>query len=245
MTTSTAASVATFNCEWRKTASSDAALIREQLRESEADVVCLTETQRDFLSDSGHTILSEQLDTGPDTDSRRKVLLWSRNPWTFVDSTGPQDLPEGRYVSGKTQTAAGEVQFVGVCIPYRFASVRYGAPKRRPWEVHLEYLCALDRFLPSRPELTVVLGDFNQRFPRKYQPQRVFDALDDTLLKRFTLATAGLVAPIQRQAIDHICHSPDLHSVSSKSLSNIRPDGGQISDHFGVRVELIRERKAL
>ncbi len=119
MTTDVAVSVATFNCEWRKTNSSDATLIRERLLS--ADVVCLTETQQDFLAEGGHTIVSEKLDSGPNTESRRKVLLWSRNPWTCVVAAGPPGLPEGRYVSGKTQTAAGEFQFVGVCIPYGFA----------------------------------------------------------------------------------------------------------------------------
>lgn len=238
MTSSAAVSVATFNCEWRKTKSSDAAIIRERLWESDADVICLTETQRDFLADRGNTIESATFDNGPNAASRRKVLLWSRHPWTCVDSFGPQGLPAGRYVSGKTQTAAGQIKFVGVCIPYGFAGVRHGVPKRSPWELHLTYLSALDRSLPPQPTRTVVLGDFNQRLPRKYQPQRVFDAINKVLLGRFTLATEGLVSPIERHAIDHICHSSDLCSDSLESVSNIRPDGGRISDHFGVRVAL-------
>lgn len=238
MIKNTAVSVATFNCEWRKTESSDAALIRERLWASDVDVVCLTETQRDFLGESGHTIESARLDTGPNIASRRKVLLWSRNPWTGVDAEGPPGLPVGRYVSGKTQTAAGELRFIGLCIPYSFAGVKYGVPRRRPWELHLEYLSALKETLRAPLRRTVVLGDFNQRVPRRFQPARAFDALSETIFEPLTLATAGSVSPIQRQAIDHICHSPDLRSGSPVSLSNIRPDGGQVSDHFGVRVEL-------
>ncbi len=112
----------------------------------------------------------------------------------------------------------------------------YGDPKRRPWELHLAFLAALDSFLPTRPERTAVLGDFNQRFPRTYQPHAVFDAINEVLLKRFKLATAGLISPIQKHAIDHICYSPDLTADVAESLSNLRPDGGQISDHFGRRM---------
>lgn len=96
MNASGSVSVATFNCEWRKTTSTDATLIRERIEAS--DVVCLTETHVDFISDRDHSIVSEKLEGGPNSHSRRKVLLWSQNPWTRVDTVGPPGLPEGRYV---------------------------------------------------------------------------------------------------------------------------------------------------
>lgn len=232
--------IATFNCEWRRTPSPDGELIRERIFDSSVDVVCLTETHHDFLRGEGHTIESAPFDQAPNAISRRKVLLWSRRPWTEVDAHGPQGIPEARYIAGTTPTAVGETRFIGVCIPYSFAGVRYGVPKRSPWELHFAYLDALHRALPATPELTVVLGDFNQRVPRRYQPKRAFDALERVLLQRFTIATSGELEPIQRPAIDHICHSRDLACRSVVSLSNVRPDGRQISDHFGVRVELVK-----
>lgn len=232
--------IATFNCEWRRTASPDAELIRERLFDSGVDVVCLTETHHDFLQGDGHTIESAPVEQGPNAASRRKVLLWSRSPWTNVDAEGPDGIPEARYIAGTTKTPVGETRFIGVCIPYSFAGVRYGVPRRSPWELHFAYLDALDRALPERPERTVVLGDFNQRVPRRHQPKRAHDALDRVLLRRLSVATSGELAPIGRYAIDHICHSRDLACRTVGSLSNVRPDGRRISDHFGVRVDLTR-----
>jgi hypothetical protein len=230
--------VATFNCEWRRTNSADGAIIRERVLNDSTDVVCLTETHRDFLEGQGFTATSAPLQAGPNVESRRKVLLWSRRPWTAVDAVGPPGLPEGRYVAGTTSTPAGQVRVVGLVIPYGFAGVRLGQPKRRPWELHLEYLEALGRSLAGGVERTIVLGDFNQRVPRKYQPKRIFESLQSAVLDRLHIATAGVLASVQRQAIDHVCHSSDLVCRGADSLSNERPGGGRISDHFGVRVEL-------
>jgi endonuclease/exonuclease/phosphatase family metal-dependent hydrolase len=230
--------IATFNCEWRRTKSADANLIRTRAFDTDVDVVCLTETHQDFLQEQGFCISSAPFNTGANPESRRKVLLWSRNPWESVDIAGPSGIPEGRYVAGTTLTRLGELTFIGVCIPYRWAGVQYDLPKREPWELHLTYLAALDQSLPMNPARTVLLGDFNQRVPRKYQPQRIFDELDRVILRRFSIATSGPVPDIERQAIDHVCHSHDLISKSTAGLSNARPDGGKISDHFGVRVEL-------
>ncbi len=58
------------------------------------------------------------------------------------------------------------------------------------------------------------------------------------MLERFIAATSGLIEGANKQAIDHICYSPDLKSVCAKAISNLRSDGGQISDHFGAEVSL-------
>lgn len=226
--------VATFNCEWRRSASADAGVIKERVLAGGTEVVCLTEAYRDFFHDEGFTI--EAAADGRQ-DGRRKVLLWSRHPWTEVDCDGPAGLPGGRFVSGRTRTCLGEIAFIGVCIPYRWAGMRM-VPKRKSWELHLQYLSLLGSWLPTEPRGLVVLGDFNQRVPRKYQPQAVHDALNDALLGRLDLATGGLLEPIGRQAIDHICHSRDFVAQDRVGLSDIGPDGRIISDHFGVQVTL-------
>lgn len=231
-------SVNTFNCEWRRNLSYDAAIIREPVLDG-TDVVCLTKTHRDFLEGHGSTVISTPVNAGPNVESRRKVLLWSRSPWTAVDSVGAPGLPEERYVAGTTSTPAGEVRVIGVIIPYGFAGVRFGQPKRRPWELHLRYLEALGRSLAGGAKRTIVLGDFNQRVPRKYQPKAAFDALQEAILEGLQIATAGVLEPIQRQAIDHVCHSTDMVCRSVASIPNARPGEGQVSDHFGVRVELV------
>jgi endonuclease/exonuclease/phosphatase family metal-dependent hydrolase len=240
----TTLNVATFNCEWRETRSSDAAIIRERICAAPVDVICLTETQQDFLDDRGYTVTSADFETRSNLGSRRKVLIWSRSPWTNVD-TAPAGLPEGRYVAGTTSTPAGQVRVLGVVIPYRFAGVRYGEPKRAPWELHRQYLQALRSALPEQPSRTLILGDFNQRVPRKYQPHEVFENLDEAVLSRFRIATAGVLEPVGRQAIDHICHSSDFSCGAVHSISNAREGGGQISDHFGVRAELFADGRAM
>ncbi|MXO52378.1 hypothetical protein GRI42_13790 [Erythrobacter gaetbuli] len=222
--------VATFNTEWRRAHSDDAVLIRERL--GRVDIVCLTEADRKFFGEEGHVLAA----AGPD-GSRTKVLLWSRQPWTAVDE-GESALA-GYYLAATTDTALGPLRVYGIVIPYRFSGVRYGNPKRQTWELHRAFLTALDDRLPNRPERSIVLGDFNQRIPRKYQPQSIFDELDRVVLGKFAPATAGLIAGIERQAIDHICLSPDLQLQHLDAISNVGPAGRLISDHFGLRVKCV------
>ena len=232
--------VATFNCEWRRPSSQDAGLIRDRVLAIAPNVVCLTEAHVGYFGDLGHSITAEATTLhGP---SRRKVLLWSAEPWREVDTFGSKDFPEGRFVSGTTDTPLGPLRVVGVCIPYQMAQVRYGEPKRKPWEQHLRYLSALANILPSEPKRTIVMGDFNQAVPRRSQPIRIAEALRTELLDRLAIGTAGLINPIGRQAIDHICFSPDLVPETPESLSNEREDGRRISDHFGVALRF-RDRQ--
>ncbi|WP_338501536.1 endonuclease/exonuclease/phosphatase family protein [Sphingomonas kaistensis] len=229
--------VVTFNCEWRRTRSADAALIRERCLADGPDVICLTETHSGFMEGVGHEVLASPITSYPANSTRRKVLLWSKRPWTEVDAAGPPGIPPGRFVAATTDTPLGPIRFVGVVIPYRFAGVRTGVPKRTDWELHLEYLAALEEVAKVAAERSVVVGDFNQRVPAKYQPKKIYSALEASVLKHLPLATGGVLQPAGRQAIDHICHSRDLACVIARSLSNARPGGGQISDHFGVLAE--------
>ena len=66
----------------------------------------------------GHVVSSEA-DYGYEApNSRRKVLLWSREPWGDIDETGHLDMPPGRFVRATTRTSAGELTVMGVCIPW-------------------------------------------------------------------------------------------------------------------------------
>lgn len=222
--------VATFNTEWRKTTSKDAAIIKERL--AEAEVVCLTEAYRDFFKGEGHLLEPPFLGEGED-DGRRKVLLWSRRPWT-EPRIGEGWLPS-HFLAGSTETSIGAVTFYGVVIPYRFSGVRYGKPKRKVWEMHRAFLEDLDQLIPGEPQRSLILGDFNQRFPAKYQPKAIGELSQQVLLSRFSLATGGLIPEIGEQAIDHICHSPDLTLTLVEGISNKSDAGRRISDHFGLQ----------
>lgn len=227
--------VATFNTEWRESASEDAEFIRAQL--ATADIVCLTEAYQDFFGTEGYTIDAPFAVQGSQTD-RRKVLLWSRQPWRDIDEGS--DALLGYYLGATTQTDLGPIRVHGLVIPYRFSGVRYGTPKRKVWELHQAYLRALGGVLPREPHRTIALGDFNQRIPRKYQPQHMLDQLQQVILDRLKLATGGIISGVGKQAIDHICHSHDLDLLSVEALTNVAPDGHLVSDHFGLRASLRR-----
>ena len=108
--------VATWNAEWRVPGSEDAALIRDRLDQVGADIICLTEAYANIMGSGGHLIESEPDYGYPLVEGRRKVVLWSREPWEQVDRVGHAELPPGRFVAGRTMTAARMVDVIGVCV---------------------------------------------------------------------------------------------------------------------------------
>ena len=59
------------------------------------------------LARDGHAICS-RADYGYGLQkNRRKVLLWSKEPWHRVDDLGIDTLPPGRFVSGDYADVAG------------------------------------------------------------------------------------------------------------------------------------------
>ena len=205
------------------------------------DIVCLTETDLMLLSGSGYAIASEP-DYGYGMNPRkRKVVLWSKEPWDEVTSVSPLEMPPGRIVQGVTETSIGRIRVIGICVPWREAHVRTGRCDRAPWQDHTAYLTALSKLLqPMEDESMLVVGDLNQRVPRKAVPQDVHRLVEDALLRKFQIATAGPIPPIQRQSIDHVLYSGDLGATSTRSLDDRSTSGAKLSDHFGVVVELSR-----
>ena len=112
----------------------------------------------------GHTIYSQPDYGHAIKEGRRKVLLWSREPWKNVDDVGIDSMPPGRFVSGVTQTSVGEVTVFGVCIPWSGSRGRRSGGKRKMWEDHEQYLVGLAGVLERIPtKRLIVMGDFNQR----------------------------------------------------------------------------------
>lgn len=236
--TAPAASLATWNIEWSKSSSGSAALMRERLLACDPEIVCITEGYTDFFEGSGHLIEAEA-DFGYGYDAKaRKAMLWSKRPWTDVDSIGDPAMPSGRFIAGRTESSIGPIDVVGVCIPWRDAHVRSGRRDRNPWQDHLAYLAGLRRYLQQTRGQTAIIGDFNQRVPRTYAPPAVYEALVDCLEPGFTVATAGPLPPDNIPSIDHIAHSDDLAASDVAMLSNYAPDGKRLSDHFGVSLRL-------
>ncbi len=227
--------VVNWNVQWATPRSARRAEILKRIGQHAPEVVCLTESDVGLLSESGHTIYS-QPDRVYAIERRRKVLLWSRDPWEQVDDVGVDSMPPGRFVSGVTQTSVGEVTVVGVCIPWHGSRTRYSddGVKRGPWEDHKQFLVDLPQVLSRayRGRL-IVLGDFNQQVGQNgYAPHHVRDALQPAIPPWLTLATSALGVQGVR-SIDHIAVSESLAAESLGIISNA--DGERkLSDHFGV-----------
>lgn len=213
----------------------------EILRRMEAhapEVVCLTETDLALLPWDGHVVCAGA-DYGYEAPtSRRKVLLWSREPWHEVDQTGPPAMPPGRFVRATTRTSVGDLTVVGVCIPWSGSRVgRAFRPRRRRWEDHQTYLRCLGGLLAgmSRQRL-VVVGDFNQRVRQGRRPSRLLSALHEAVSTHVTIATSALGAD-GRRAIDHIALSADLHCRTLGVIDSAHEER-RLSDHFGVYADL-------
>ena len=232
--------VATWNVEWATPRSRRTPEILHRLAQTGAEVVCLTETHCDFLAGQGYSI-SAGADYGyPITEGRRKVLLWSREPWEDVDDVGSDRLPPGRYVSGVTLTSMGVVRVVGICIPWSGCrtEARRGSERKRRWEDHEEYLACLPGVLEGlNGGNVVVLGDFNQIIGTGCRaPVRLRSALQEAFPAGMSIVTPDVEFQ-GRRSIDHIAVSDDMAVEAMGVISNMHEDR-KLSDHFGVFADL-------
>ena len=228
--------IGTWNLEWATPKTKAGPRIKEIIQRLDPDIFVVTEGCADLLPSTGHVI-----DGGTDwgyelrDERHRKVLVWSKYPWSAVDQVGSSDLPPGRFVAGTTQTPQGDVRVIGVCIPWQSAHTNTGHKNRKNWEDHERYLTHLAPLLTVETTPLVVAGDFNQRIPQGRQPQRMYDALVETF-KGLTVSTVQTDAPA---LIDHIAHSPNLRAESL----TIIPDTdqlGKLSDHRGAVARFVK-----
>lgn len=231
-------SVATWNVEWAKPGSKALETMQSRLAEHQPDIICFTECYIQGAPTGGHMIAAGD-DWGYTSDqNRRKVMLWSKSPWLQVDPFGATSMPEGRFVSGVTDTPIGPLKVIGVCIPWRDAHVRTGRRDRQPWQDHIAYLDGLRQVLMNTTERTVLLGDFNQRIPRRRSPEDVYQAMLGALNERVSVVSDGKIQPANAQSIDHIAVTEGINTHALSTLSNLSDDGRQLSDHFGVVASL-------
>ncbi len=109
---------------------------------------------------------------------------------------------------------------------------------RKRWEDHTIWLEEFQKLRSELPDSrTVVLGDFNQRIPRRWAPKRVYEALLRAF-DGFEIATKGELQGAPRPSIDHIAHTSDLEPGSIKIWRDRSGDGRYLSDHFGVWCDL-------
>ena len=233
-------SVVNWNVEWATPKSRRTPEIRSRIDRCDPEIVCLTETHDELLSQHGHTICS-QPDYGYTVrPNRRKVLLWSRKPWDQVDDLGIESMPSGRFVSGVTQTSVGEVAVIGVCIPWSGSrtEARRGAERRRRWQDHEQYLAGLTEVLERvEAKRLIVMGDFNQVIGPGGRARRELRlALQEAFAPNLRIVTSDLVFQ-GRKSIDHIALSADWAVDSVDAISNIHDDR-KLSDHFGVAADV-------
>jgi hypothetical protein len=233
-----AVKIAVWNVEWARAGSPRGERVVERLAALGADVLCVAEGEAALLPAGGH-VATSRADYGyPLVEGRRKTLLWSREPWRDVDDVGDARLPSGRYVAGTTDTPLGEVRVVGVCVPWRDAHVRTGRRDRAGWEDHLTYLKHLGPLLrheAAAHERLVVMGDYNQRIPRKGAPVRVAQALDEAFAG-LTVVTACAECE-GRALVDHIAVGAGLRGIEVRTLPR-RDGSGRLSDHDTVIADL-------
>ena len=232
--------VVNWNVEWATPQSRRSPEILKRIDQHSPEVVCLTETHINLLPPDGYTICSEA-DAGYRVrEERRKVLLWSREPWDQADGVGSDLMPSGRFVSGVTQTSLGEVTVMGICIPWSGSrtEARRGSERKRRWEDHERYIRGLSEVLKAAPsERLIVMGDFNQRIGLcSSAPVKLRSALLSVVQPRMTIATAALGFQ-GRRAIDHIALTDDLVVESLSVVSNIHGES-KLSDHFGIAAAL-------
>lgn len=228
--------VLTWNVEWATPGSWRTTEILRCIDDFAPEVVCLTESGNTLLDGSGFTISAAEDYGYPIKPGRRKVLLWSRQPWTQVEDLSAEPWTIGRYISGVTQTSLGEVRVIGACIPWWGCrtEARRGPDRRARWQDHKEYIAGLTELLRGiDARRLVVMGDFNQVIGQGARaPVPLRTALHAAFHPRIPIATADVVFE-GRKSIDHIALSPDLRPESLDVIGNYR-DGRRLSDHFGV-----------
>ena len=203
--------VGTWNTEWKKPNERDGKIIGEKLAATICDVLCVTEGYAGILPSGGHVIDAGEDWGCPIKPGRRKVLLWSKQPWTLhTHALGSEEIPEGRFVAGTTETTSGaRLTIGGACIPWSHSHVSTCRKNRKPWEDHEAWLAGFEKLRYRLPESRcVILGDFNQKIPQTWAPHRVYGSLKQAF-EGFKFATEGDL-PGGLRAIDHIAYTPDL-----------------------------------
>lgn len=204
------------------------ALIKNIIIRIKPDIICLTEAHANQCF-GGYKWIESHPDYGyGEHPSKRKVILGSTDQWREVSTGEHLDIPTGRFIGGRTHG----IEVLGLCIPWQNSNVSTGKKDRRPWQDHLHYLNGIKDEVQNR--YRIVLGDFNQRIPRKLQPKDCYASLMD-VFKGFQIPTQwpDLETLDGKQHIDHIALGVGFEIVGASSLSRYENDT-ELSDHEGI-----------
>lgn len=233
-------SIVNWNIQWATPRSRRTPDIRRRIDFHSPEIVCLTETHIDLLTQDGYMICPVA-DAGYGIrEERRKILLWSREPWEQIDDLGSDSLPPGRFVCGVTNTSLGQLTVIGICIPWSGSrtEARRGGERKRRWEDHEQYISGLTEILRQAPsERLIIMGDFNQRIGQYGStPLKLWSALQDAFPPRMSIVTAAIGFQ-GRRTIDHLVLTDDMAAESLSVISNVHGER-KLSDHFGVAATL-------
>ena len=135
----------------------------------------------------------------------------------------------------------GLLRVLGFCIPWHMAGTRYAEPKRKQWEVHIEFLDALGIALRTMPAFDVIAGDFNQLLPRTWGSKLAEQKLLE-VLTGYTIATEAPLTGCERASgVDHIAVGSRLQSVHKFDWPH-KIGEQRFSDHEGAGVVLARRQ---
>lgn len=228
--------VACWNPKWHRATSQKGTIIQTCLLTAGAEIICCPEAHEDFLPEEWHGIFSRPDSGYPMKPGRRRVTLWSRQPWREVDDLGSADLPPGGFVRATTQTSLGPVHVIGVCTPWPAAHVLNGRRDRQWWEEHMLYLRALKPLLEHTGGPTILIGDFNQTMPQRWAPAGAYEQLLATF-GQLEVWTKGNIAGLDDLTLCHIAGSLHLAPTHVAGYSRWH-NRKALSDHDGIAVDL-------
>lgn len=224
--------VLTQNMEWASARSKRGRKLLSRAFAEDPSILCLTEAFENSVV-KGYSISSDEDYGYALKPGRRKVILWSNAPWENVVTNVPQ-MPSGRIVSAETKLGSHPVKIIGVCIPWAQAHVSTGRKNANNWSEHEDWLKAFDKWLAPKLERTIILGDFNQRLPRRTQPHKVYSLMNEIIESRFEVVTQNLTDTDGHHTVDHIGITKDLISDKVFVVSRFDETGKRLSDHMSV-----------
>lgn len=236
----TSINIINWNIERQAPSKRRAQIMMERISALSPDVICLTEAfEGSTTTLGGFEISVRGVAWSKEAPGERKVVLWSRNPWINADFGLAKPLQSGAYIAATTRTPLGDIEIIGICIPYNFASPYGETPKARPWTQHLIFLEGLKQAMIDRDPAahTILMGDFNQYIPRIWGSKAANSALEGAL-GTLTICTGGVIDGVGRPTIDHVALSPQLLAQSTSGIDEHDENGRKLSDHFGLVVRV-------
>lgn len=80
--------IGNWNVEWAGKRSIRTQYIQTILESLDADILCVTEGFAHHLPDMSNLVKSQASGTTMDAKGGHKVMLWSKNDWTDIDTIG-------------------------------------------------------------------------------------------------------------------------------------------------------------